>query len=133
VEMRAVGSDATRARRVGARVGGTVVVAHIACGVLTAGGGIVLASIVGVGQASLGTEYTLTSIAAVVLGGASIFGGRGSFIGACLGALLIQEIVTASSFLDLPSAWQEWLPGALILVGAGLFSRARRRPGVAVS
>ena len=127
VELRAVGSDEARARRVGARVGGTVVVAHVVCSVLTACAGIVLTSLVGVGQAGLATEYTLTSIAAVVLAGASIFGGRGSFVGACIGALLIQEIVTSTSFLGLASAWQEWLPGLLILVGAALFSRARGR------
>ena len=61
----------------------------------------------------------------MVLGGASIFGGRGSFIGALLGAVLIQEIVTATAFLRLGTAWQYWLPGVLVLVAAGLFSRAR--------
>ncbi len=53
-----------------------------------------------VGDPTLGANYTLTSITAVVLGGASIFGGRGSFIGALLGAVLIQEIVTSPQFLQ---------------------------------
>ncbi len=53
-----------------------------------------LASQVGIGDPRVGVNYTLTSITAVVLGGASIFGGRGSFIGALLGAVLIQEIIT---------------------------------------
>jgi ribose transport system ATP-binding protein len=126
-ELRAVGSDETRARRLGARVNGTVVVAHVLCSLLAVPAGIMLASVVGVGQASLGADYTLTSITAVVLGGASIFGGRGSFVGALLGALLIQEIVTATTFLGLAQAWQEWLPGLLILLGAGLYSRVRTR------
>ncbi|MFB9315578.1 ATP-binding cassette domain-containing protein [Nocardioides plantarum] len=129
VELRAVGSDQTRAARLGARVGVTFVAAHVACSVLAALAGVVLSGVVGVGQAGLGGEYTLTSIAAVVLGGASIFGGRGSFVGALLGAVLIQEVVSATSFLGLDESWQEWLPGLLIIAGAGLFSRARSRSG----
>ena len=68
-----------------------------------------------------------------MLGGASIFGGRGSFIGAFLGAVLIQEIVTSPQFLQGTflvdkigfAAFSQWLLGILILVGAGVYSRAR--------
>jgi len=127
VELRAVGSSEDRAVRLGARINATIVLAHVACSVFAVLAGIVLSSLVGVGQAGLGTQYTLTSITAVVLGGASIFGGRGSYIGAMLGALLIQEIISATSFLGLAIAWQDWLPGLLILGGAALFSRARNR------
>jgi ribose transport system permease protein/ribose transport system ATP-binding protein len=125
LELRAVGSDETRAHRLGARVTTTHLVAYALCSLFSAIGGFVLAAQVAVGDASLGTEYTLTSITAVVLGGASIFGGRGSFVGAFFGALLIQEIVTATTFLQIGVAWQYWLPGILILGGAGLYSRAR--------
>jgi ribose transport system ATP-binding protein len=113
----------------GARVRTTIVSAHVACSVFAVLAGIALTSLVGVGQAGLGTDYTLTSITAAVLGGASIYGGRGSYLGAIVGAFLIQEIVAATSFLGLGEAWQEWLPGLLILAGAGLFSRARGRAG----
>ncbi len=94
--------------------------AYLLCSLFAAAGGIMLAS--------------FKSISAVVLGGASIFGGRGSFIGAFFGAVLIQEIITASGFLqqsthpfsDIPSvAVPYWLLGFLILCGAGLYSRAR--------
>jgi ribose transport system ATP-binding protein len=60
-----------------------------------------------------------------VLGGASIFGGRGSFIGALLGAIVLSEVVAAVPFLQVSLAWNQWTPGILILVGAGIFSRAR--------
>jgi ribose transport system ATP-binding protein len=125
VELRAVGSQESRARRLGARVQTSFVAAHILCSLFAVLAGLVLTSLVGVGQAGLGIQYTLTSITAAVLGGASIFGGRGSYLGALIGAVLIQEIITATSFLGLAEAWQEWLPGLLILAGAGLFSRAR--------
>ncbi len=73
------------------------------------------------------SDYTLLSLTAAVLGGASIFGGRGSFVGTLLGALLLQEITAATSFLNWAEAWQELLPGILILAGAGMYSRLRSR------
>jgi ribose transport system ATP-binding protein len=127
VELRAVGSDEGRALRLGARPTATVLLAHVMCSVLAVSAGLVLTSLVGIGQAGLATEYTLTSITAVVLGGASIFGGRGSFLGALFGAVLIQEIISATSFLGLGEAWQQWLPGLLVLAGAGFFSWSKAR------
>jgi ribose transport system ATP-binding protein len=123
--LRAVGSDATRAHRLGAHVTITQVSAYVLCSLFTAAGGIMLASQIAIGDASVGLNYTLTSITAVVLGGASIFGGRGSFIGAFCGAVLIQEIVTSTTFLQIGTEWQYYLPGILILAGAGVYSRTR--------
>jgi ribose transport system ATP-binding protein len=135
LQLRAVGSNEERARRVGARVQLTIVSAYVACALLTMLGGLVLASQIGIGDPNAGKSYTLTSIAAVVLGGASIFGGRGSFVGALLGALLLQEVNSATPFLGLEQAWQYWLPGALIILAAALYTAARRggnlRPRVA--
>jgi ribose transport system ATP-binding protein len=131
--LRAVGSDETTAHRLGARVARTQVAAYVLCSLFTAAGGLMLASQVGVGDPKVGVSYTLTSITAVVLGGASIFGGRGSFIGALLGACLIQEIITSTTFLHIGVAWQSFLPGILILVGAGVYSRARLTRADAVS
>jgi ribose transport system ATP-binding protein len=133
LELRAVGSDETRAHRLGARVNLTHVSAYVLCSLFAAAGGMMLAAQVGVGDARVGVNYTLTSITAVVLGGASIFGGRGSFIGALLGAVLIQQIITSTTFLQIGIAWQYYLPGLLILVGAGVYSRARRSRPLGVS
>ena len=126
LELRAVGSDETRAHRLGAHVNAVHVGAYVLCSLFAVAGGMMVAAQVGIGDPRIGTNYTLTSITAVVLGGASIFGGRGSFVGALLGAVLIQEIITATGFLQIGIAWQYYLPGALILVGAGVYSRARR-------
>jgi ribose transport system ATP-binding protein len=126
IGLRAVGSDEGRAFRLGAPVTPLHVAAYVGCALFAVLGGVMLASQVGIGDARLGADYTLISITAVVLGGASIFGGRGSFLGALLGAIFIQEVITATAFLRLGTAWQQWLPGVLILVAAALFARARR-------
>jgi ribose transport system ATP-binding protein len=124
--FRAVGSDATLAHRLGAHVALTRCAAYVLCAFFAFLGGLLLAAQIGIGDPSAGGSYSLTSIAAVVLGGASIYGGRGSFIGALLGALLIQESATSTAFLGFGLEWQYWLPEALILVSACVYSSARR-------
>jgi ribose transport system ATP-binding protein len=130
LQLRAVGSDETRAYRLGAQVNFTHILAFVLCALCAAAAGVMLAGQSGIGDAdpTLSVNYTLTSITAVVLGGASIFGGRGSFIGALLGAILLTEVVAAVPFLQIPASWNYWMPGILILVGAGIFSRARGGP-----
>ncbi len=61
----------------------TIIGAYVACSALTFLGGLMLMAQIGVGDPTQGVTYTLASITAVVLGGASLFGGRGSFIGTC--------------------------------------------------
>ena len=129
LELRAVGSDEERARQLGARVEITHFSAYVLCSIFAAAAGLMLASQVGIGDPTVGISYTLTGVTAVVLGGASIFGGRGSFIGTLLGAVLLQEIIAATTTLQLGVQWQDYLPGILILVGAGAYSRARRKRG----
>lgn len=125
MEIRAIGSNEVAAHRLGARVNRSVILAYVLCSVFTAIGGVLLAAQVGVGDPTVGQSYTLQSISAVVLGGASIFGGRGSFFGALAGVLLVQEITTTSGFLNLGTAWQYWLPGLLILAATAMYSRTR--------
>ena len=127
IGLRAVGSDPTRAHRLGARVNLTLVSAFVACALLTVAAGVMLAGQLGVGDGDpmASESYTLTSITAVVLGGASARGGRGSFLGALLGAVLLTELVSAVPFLQIALSWNYWFPGILILVGAGIYSRAR--------
>ena len=127
LELRAVGSDETRAHRLGARVTRTHLLAFVGCSLFATAAGVMLAGTIAVGNGdpTVGASYTLSSIAAVALGGASIFGGRGSFIGALLGALLLTEIVSAIPFLQIALSWNNWIPGILILVAAGIYSRAR--------
>jgi len=81
---------------------------------------------IGIGDPTQGVTYTLSSITAVVLGGASLLGGRGTYVGALLGAALIQQIINATTFLHLSQAWQFWFLGILTLGAATIYSQARR-------
>jgi ribose transport system ATP-binding protein len=125
--LRAVGSHEESARRLGVKVNRTHVLAYVAAGVLTFFGALLLMAQIGVGDPTQGVTYTLSSITAVVLGGASLLGGRGSFIGTLLGAALIQQVLNATTFLGLNQSWQYFFQGFLILVAAALYTQARKR------
>ena len=126
LELRAVGSNAARAHTLGARVWRTHALAFVLCSLFATLGGIMLAAQVQIGDPLVGTNYTLTSITAAILGGASIYGARGSFVGALFGAILIQEVTSSASFLQLGQEWLYWLPGGLILIAAVAYSWSRR-------
>jgi ribose transport system ATP-binding protein len=124
--VRAVGSADAAAHLLGVRTNRQVVLAYVACSTLTFLGALMLMAQLAVGDPTQGTTFTLSSITAVVLGGASLFGGRGSFIGALLGAALITEIINATTFLNLSQAWQYWFLGILTLIAAATYTQARR-------
>jgi ribose transport system ATP-binding protein len=126
LSIRAAGSEENSAHRLGVRVNRTIVASFVLCSVLTFLGSIMMTAQIGIGDASQGVTYTLSSITAVVLGGASLFGGRGSFIGALFGAALIQQILNATTFLNLSQSWQYWFVGLLTLGAAAIYSQARR-------
>jgi ribose transport system ATP-binding protein len=71
--------------------------------------------------------YTLTGITAVVLGGTSLMGGRGTYIGTLMGSVLLIQVLNATVFLDLDQTWQYFFQAALILIAAVVYSVARRR------
>ncbi|HEY4377286.1 MAG TPA: hypothetical protein VGM93_09005, partial [Acidimicrobiales bacterium] len=88
-------------------------------------GAIVLLAQLGIGDPAQGVGYTLSSITAVILGGTSLLGGRGTFIGTLLGAGLIVQVLNATVFLDLTQTWQYFFQGALVVVAAVVYSRVR--------
>ncbi len=125
LSIRAVGSNEIAASRIGVQTNLAVVGAFIACCLLTIAGSVMVSAQLGIGDPKQGVEYTLASIAAVVLGGASLFGGRGSFLGVLFGAVLIIEINSVTSFLGLSEAWQYWFIGFLTLGAVAVYSQAR--------
>ncbi|HET7399080.1 MAG TPA: ATP-binding cassette domain-containing protein [Intrasporangium sp.] len=135
LRIRAVGSDEESARRLGVRTTRTVILGYAIVSLFTFLGALILLSQLGIGDPAQGVGYTLTSITAVVLGGTSLLGGRGSFIGTLLGAGLIVQLLNATTFLGLSQTWQYLFQGALIVIAALVYSQVRgagrRATGVA--
>jgi ribose transport system ATP-binding protein len=125
--FRAVGSSPLASLRLGIDSERLTWLAFVISGFLTGIGGLMLAGQVGIGSPSTGTDYTLMSITVVVLGGASVAGGRGSFVSTLLGAALVQATSSASSFVDANSSVHYTVIGTLTLLAAIFFSLARRR------
>jgi ribose transport system ATP-binding protein len=130
LELRASGSSELKARSLGARVERSIYSGYVLSAVVAAAAGIILSSVVGIGDASTGLSFTLVTVTVAVLGGTSVFGGRGSIVGVVFAALLLQELSSASTFLRLGIAWQQWSPALLIIIGAAVFSRIRRSQAV---
>jgi ribose transport system ATP-binding protein len=125
LSIRAVGSSEASSAKIGIRTSRVVLGAFLASSLLTVLGGVMVMSQLGIGDPNQGVEYRLGSVAAVVLGGASLFGGRGSFLGVLFGALVIQEVNSATTFLGLSQAWQYWFIGLLTLCAVAVYSQAR--------
>ena len=126
LRLRAVGSNEESARRVGVPVNRTALLGYVGASLLTLLGAVVLLAQLGVGDPGQGTGYTLTSITAVVLGGTSLLGGRGTFIGTLMGAGLIVQVLNATVFLSLDQKWQYIFQGLLIVAAAIIYSQVRR-------
>src|SRR5262249_30521275 len=126
MRLRAVGSDEESARRVGGPGNRTALFGYLGASLLTLLGAVVLLAQLGGGGPGQGTGYTLTSITAVVLGGTSLLGGRGTFIGTLLGAGLSVQVLNATVFLNLDQKWQYIFQGLLIVAAAIIYSQVRR-------
>jgi ribose transport system ATP-binding protein len=126
VSLRGVGSRREAARMAGVKPRRMLFIGYVSCSLLAAAAAIPLMAQVGTGDANTGGNYTLASIAAAVIGGASLFGGRGSFVGCLLGALLLTQINIVTTFLDLDDSWQSFLLGAMILASVTLYSTSRQ-------
>ncbi len=131
--LRATGSNEESARETGVKINRAVVRAYVATSLFTALGAVMLMAQIGVGDARQGINYTLTSITAVVLGGTSLLGGRGTFVGTLFGSVLLVQVLNGTTFLGLSSMWQYFFQGLLILIAAVLYSVARARTGRAPS
>jgi ribose transport system ATP-binding protein len=118
---RAVGLEETSAARLGAGVGFIFVRALLVSAFAAAVASFFVIAQVQVGDPNVAIDYTLTSIAAAVLGGASLAGGRGSFVGAVLGALFLTELVNIVPFLGLDSSWAQILTGLLTLLALAFY------------
>ncbi|WP_405166851.1 sugar ABC transporter permease [Nocardia sp. NBC_01499] len=125
--MYAVGGNAEAARRAGINVTRIRIYAFVGCSALATIGGILAASrLVAVNQSSGGSDILLNAIAAAVIGGTSLFGGRGRAYAALLGILVIQSITNGMLLLNVDSSVRFMVTGAVLAISVAIDSVARR-------
>ena len=130
ISLYAVGSDRLAAFRSGVPVGRTKVLAYVLTGLFSAAGGLVLTMSTGIGSPVPG-PYTLQSVAAIVLGGVSLAGGRGGLLGPILAVFILTLVRTDLTFLgvnpNLSTAIQGAILVGVVMFGAVLTFRRKRR------
>ena len=122
----AIGNNEEALRYSGGPVVGTRFMAFLACGVLSALSGVLLASRLASAQATTGQGFELEAITAVLMGGVHIFGGRGSVIGAFLGLIIIVVLRNGLNMMGVSTVIQTLILGVLILVAASVGNASRR-------
>jgi ribose transport system permease protein len=122
----AIGSNAEAARLSGVNVVRTTYLAYILSGVCAAFVGLLLASRIGIGNATQAEGWELQAIASSVIGGTSLFGAVGSWHGPLLGAFILATINNGANLLNVNSFWQRIITGGLIIVIV-YFDQLRRR------
>jgi ribose transport system permease protein len=124
----AIGSSSSSARVIGIPVNRVRLSAYVLSGLLASFAGIVSVSYISNAEATAGSSLMLQAIAAVVIGGASLFGGTGSAIGALLGSLMITIIQNGANLIGVNSFWQGTVTGVVILIAVLVdrITKARR-------
>jgi ribose transport system permease protein len=120
----ALGDNLEATRLAGVRGWQVLLANYTACGLLSAVAGLVLSGTVNAADLSLATVLLLPSVAAVVIGGTSIFGGSGSYSGTIVGALILTVLNSVLTLLDVPDAVKQVLYGSIIVVLAAAYTRA---------
>jgi ribose transport system permease protein len=119
----AIGDNPIAARLSGARSWQVLVVLYIISAVLAAVAGFLISGLTNVASVTLADSYVLPSVAAAVIGGTSILGGRGGYAGAIVGALILTVLTSLLSSLGLPEALRQVLFGSIIVIVAAAYTR----------
>jgi fructose transport system permease protein len=122
----ATGDDPEAARLAGINTDGILLSVYTLAGLISAIAGWALIGRIGAISPTAGANGNLDSITAVVIGGTSLFGGRGSIIGTLIGALIVGVFRSAVSLAGLDVLWQEFAIGVLIIVAVALDQWIRR-------
>jgi ribose transport system permease protein len=122
-ELFAIGVNREAARLSGINVKWVIIVTYMLGGMLATFGGFVLLGYTKDVFLSLGNSYTLPSVAAVVIGGTAIAGGRGSYSGTVAGALVITLITSLLTTLMLPQSVREIVYGGVLIILLVIYGR----------
>jgi ribose transport system permease protein len=120
----AVGDNPVAARLAGVRTWQVLLVVYALCGLLSAAAGILLVGFNNAADLGIGTPFLLPSVAAVVIGGTSIFGGLGGYAGTIVGALILTVLDSLLTILNASQAMRQIIYGLIVLALAAIYARA---------
>jgi D-xylose transport system permease protein len=129
LHLYAVGGNPEAARRAGINVARVRIAAFMICSTLAVASGLFSASQTGTIEPTAGKDIVLQGVAAAVVGGVSLFGGRGKIIQAAVGALVISSITNGLGLLGLPAGITFLVTGGVLVLAATVDAVSRRRSG----
>ena len=125
----AIGSNEEATRLSGVDTRRWKILVYTVAGVFTGIAGVVIAARLNSAQPQLGAGYELQAIAAVIIGGTSLLGGRGSILGTLIGALIMSVLINGLRIMSIQTEWQNVVVGAVILVAVFTDTLRQRRGG----
>lgn len=120
LRVRAIGGNRESVRLSGVPVDRTELLVYAMMGFVTALGGLIMIARIDSTQATIGTSMEIHVIAAVIIGGTSLFGGRGTIFGTVLGALLLSMMTNALVIAGVDFYWQLVVMGAIVLIAVAI-------------
>ncbi|HBF39708.1 MAG TPA: ABC transporter permease [Firmicutes bacterium] len=117
------GNNRTAARISGIKVSKIVISTYVLAGMMGALAGMFLLSSVGTAQMQMGTDYTMLSVAAVVLGGTQLSGGKGTYIGTALGAVVLVALTNVLISIGMAPGVRSWITGIVLVLILLVYSR----------
>ena len=126
-EVYAIGANAEAARLSGIPVGSRLILSYTLSGAMAGLAGVVYLARLNSAEAGIGDALLLPAIAAVLLGGTSLFGGSGGLSGTLIGAMILTLVLNGMNLLTINTNWQPLVTGVIVLLAAGVDSFTRRR------
>lgn len=123
----AIGSNEDATRLSGVNTRGWLIGIYTLAGLFTGAAGVIIAARLNSAQPQLGVGYELQAIAAVIIGGTSLLGGRGSIVGTLIGALIMSVLINGLRIMSIQTEWQNVLVGIVILLAVFADNLRHRR------
>ena len=130
LHVRAIGGNREAARLAGVPVSRIELMVYALMGLITALGGLIMIARIDSTQATIGTAMEIHVIAAVIIGGTSLFGGRGTIYGTVLGAVLLSMMTNALVIAGVDYFWQLVVMGAVVLIAVAINNLREHRVSV---
>lgn len=125
--LRATGTNRPAARIAGLNTTKTIMITFAVTSVGAAATGIALAAYSSSALSAMSAGYDFNALAAVVIGGTSLFGGRGSIPGTFLGVLFVSVLLSVLALVGLPYHWQQFVQGTIIIATLAMDAYLRRK------
>jgi len=125
-QIYAIGANPVAARLSGVPVERRLILVYVVSGAMAGLASLIVLARINSAQGDIGEELTLPAIAAVLVGGTSLFGGSGTVGGTLIGALLLTLVLNGMNLLQINSSWQPLATGIIILLAVWIDTRTRR-------